>query len=127
MITVIVRHFLCPLVRTISPEKKTDIEARGEDNKTPLFAAAFGNSTEVAQLLITHKTDIEARDEHNTTLLFAAAFNNSAEVAQLLITHKADIEARNKDNQTPLDVARNSWRNTEAVIRLLMDHAASIS
>ena len=111
-----------PLVRTISPEKKTDIEARGEDNKTPLFAAAFGNSTEVAQLLITHKTDIEARDEHNTTLLFAAAFNNSAEVAQLLITHKADIEARNKDNQTPLDVARNSWRNTEAVIRLLMEH-----
>ena len=106
---------------------KADVEARNEFNSTPLHLAADQNSTEVAQLLITHKADIEARDEDNNTPLHLAACNSSTEVAQLLITHKADIEARDKDNCTPVEKVRNSWRNTEAVIRLLMKHAANNS
>ena len=106
---------------------KADIEARDEYNRTPLHLAAWANSTEVAQLLITHKADIEARDKYNNTPLHLAAENNSTEIAQLLITHKADIEARGEYNRTPLEVARNSFMDTEAVIRLLMEHAANIS
>ena len=87
----------------------------------------MNNSKEVAQLLITHEADIEARNKYNRTPLYEAAWNNSKEVAQLLITHEADIEARDKYNQTPVDVARKSWRNTEAVIRLLMEHAENTS
>ena len=113
--------------RLLSLGVSPDNRSGGVFNETALHAAAFNNSTEVAQLLITHKADIEARDKDNETPLFAAACYNSTEVAQLLITHKADIEARDKYNRTPLDVARNSWWNTEAVVRLLMEHAASIS
>ena len=96
-------------------------------NNTPLHLAARYNSTQIAQLLITHKADIEARDEDNNTPLHLAARYNCTEIAQLLITHKADIEARDKYNCTPVEKARNSWRNTEAVIRLLMKHGANNS
>ena len=106
---------------------KADIEARHKYNRTPLHEAAINNSAEVAQLLITHKADIEARNKNNRTPLHEAAINNSTEVAQLLITHKADMEAKDNDNRTPLVVACKSPWNTEAIIHLLMVHAANIS
>ena len=86
----------------VSPE----VRDSGFFNQAALQVAAFNNSKEAAQLLITHKADIEARDEDNKTPLFAAAFSNSTEVARLLITHKADIEARDKYNEKPLFAAR---------------------
>ena len=51
------------------------------------------------------------------------------EVVQLLLEHHADIESRDENNQTPLDVARSvsSSINTEAVIRLLMEHTTNSS
>ena len=104
-----------------------DVRNNNEYNRTPLHLTAYNNNTEVAQLLIAHKADIEARDEYNRTPLHYAAWKNSTEVAQLLIAHKADIEARDEDNRTPLEVARNFFMDTEAVIRLLMEHAANIS
>ena len=106
---------------------RADIEARNDDNQTPLCETARNNCTEVAQLLITHVADSEARNINNQTPLYAAAINNSTEVAQLLITHRADIEARDEYNRTPLGVARNSRRNTEAVIRLFTEHTANTS
>ena len=114
-------------------------------NRTSLHEAAINNSTEVAQLLITHKADIEARDKDNRTPIQRY---NSTEVAQLLITHKADIKqgmntmkrlftrlhlttaqllithkadiaARNEYNETPIHQAFN---NSTEVAQLLITH-----
>ena len=92
--------------RLLSLGVSPDVRDSGFFNQAALQVAAFNNSKEAAQLLITHKADIEARDEDNKTPLFAAAFSNSTEVARLLITHKADIEARDKYNEKPLFAAR---------------------
>ena len=105
---------------------KADIEARDEENQTPLHDAALKNSTEVAQLLIAHKADIEARTSFNQTALHFAAENFSTEVTLLLISHKADVEARDDDNHTPLDVARISRNYNEAARSFLMKNMQTL-
>ena len=98
-----------------------------EFDETLLHCASKYNRTEIAQLLLTYKADIEARDINYQAPLHVAAKYNSTEVVQLLITHNAVIEARDRYNCTPVDTARSSTVNTEAVIRLLIKHAASAS
>ena len=110
--------------RLLSLGVSPDVRDSGFFNQTALQVAAFNNSKEVAQLLITHKADIEARDEDNKTPLFAAAFSYSTEVAQLLINHKADIEARDEDNKTPLFAV--AFSNSTEVAQLLITHKADI-
>ena len=105
-------------------ERNSDIKARNNHSQTPLHLAARNNSTEVAQLLLEHNPDIEAKDKANQTPLHHAARNNSIEVAQLLLERNPDIYARDIDFQTPFEVARSSPKNTEGVIRLLMEHTS---
>ena len=104
-----------------------NVEARDNHNRSPLHHTAWHNSREVTQLLLKHNAYIEARDKDNQTPLHFTAYYNNIEVAKMLLEHNADMEARDKDNRTPLDLARISWRNTEAVISLLMERAANTS
>ena len=108
-------------------QHNSDIEARNENNETPLHNTGLCNSADVTKLLLAHNADIKAKDKDNRTTLHIAALYNSTEVAQLLLLeHHVDIEAREKDNRTILEVARNScniWGNTKSVMRLLMEHA----
>ena len=65
--------------RLLSLGFSPDVRSSDIYNRTPLHLAAINNSTEVAQLLITHKADIEARGRDNQTALHRAAENNSTE------------------------------------------------
>ena len=102
--------------RLLSLGVSPDVRDSGFFNQTALQVAAFNNSKEAAQLLITHKADIEARDEDNKT--FWAAYGNSKVVAQSLIIHIARMEARDKYIETPLFWA--AYGNSKEVAQLLI-------
>ena len=108
-------------------ERGAEIEARNTKNQTPLHFASLNNSTEAAKLLLERGAEIEARDVESRTPLHLAALNKSTEAAKLLLERGAEIEAKDVDNRTPLEVSREVSENTEAIIRLLTEHAANFS
>ena len=55
--------------RLLSLGISPDADSSDIFNRTPLHLAVLKDSTEIAQLLITHKADIEARGEYNRTPL----------------------------------------------------------
>ena len=55
--------------RLLSLGVSPDVRSNDVFIHTPLHYTALNNSTEIAQLLITHKADIEARDKYNCTPL----------------------------------------------------------
>jgi len=83
-------------------EKGADIEAKGEDGKTALIAAAGVGLSEVALKLIEKGADIEAKDKNGNTSLIWAVRAGLSEVVLKLIEKGADIEAKDKDGRTPL-------------------------
>ena len=103
-----------------------NIEARDVNNQTPLHYATCTSRKEFKQLVIIHKAGIESKDVSNQAPLHRAAHSNSA-VAQLLITHKGNVEAKEGSDGRPVDVARNSWTNTEIMTCLLIEQAARTS
>ena len=59
--------------------------------KTALHDAAFGNSKETAELLVSLGININEK-----TALHTVALNNSKEAAELLISHCANINEKDK-------------------------------
>ncbi len=64
------------------------------DGRTPLHAAAVGNCTSTAELLIRHGAELEVPDAVGFTPLHLAAWQGASEVAVLLLKHKADPDVR---------------------------------
>jgi len=83
----------------------SDVNAKGEWDRTPLHLAALEGRKETAGLLIAEGADVNAGDDDGRTPLLFAAANGHKEVATLLITRGADVNAKAVDGETPLDRA----------------------
>ena len=90
----------------------------------PLHRAAWGKSTETAQILIDNNANIEAKDDDGDTPLYNAAWNNSLETAQILIDNNANIEAKNNVGETPLH--GTAWSDSTETAQILIDNQANI-
>ena len=77
-------------------EHNADVEARDEDNSTPLHGATSRNSTEVAELLLTYNAKIEARDKDNETPFDSAcsSWRNNTGVKRLLMERALNISKK---------------------------------
>ena len=66
-----------------------DIEARDDEDRTPLHDAALCNSIEVMKQLLEHNANIKARDKANQTPLDIArsSWRNNETVKSLLMQH----------------------------------------
>jgi ankyrin repeat protein len=95
---------------------------------TALFHAAFLNSIEVAQLLITRGANIDSHpdtaDARTPTPLCAAASQGNLQMVVLLLNHGADADAEFGVHQTPLSEALAHGHMD--VVRALMDHGAKL-
>ena len=89
-------------------ENGADVNAKGDDDITPLHMAAYHkNATETATLLLENGADVSAKGDDDITPLHMAAHTNAIETAALLLENGADVNAKEDDwtPWTPLDYA----------------------
>ncbi len=87
-------------------DRGADVNARDNDNRTPLHGAAAFNCLETARLLLDRGANANARNRFGLTPLHAAALAaRTPEMAELLLAHGADINARDDSGDTPLQAS----------------------
>ena len=101
---------------------KADLEARDNDQQTPLHYATRWGNTKIVQLLIEKNPSIlEAKDKYGRTPLFSAILSGNEQVVEEVIKSGADLEARDKyRQQTPLHYASSEQGNIK-IVQLLLE------
>ena len=88
---------------------------------TALQWAAWKNSTDVTELLLSRGADVNKRSgDVHLTALHQAALYNSTDVIEVLLKHGASTNITDRYGNTPIDLARHE--NNEAAVRLLERH-----
>jgi len=90
----------------------------GEDNETPLHAAAGYGRCEVLEVLVARGADVQHRDSAGETPLIEAAEHNETEAAAILLKHGAAAAVADRVGRTPLHHAARKG-NGELVMMLL--------
>ena len=101
-------------------ENGVNVNARIEEERTPLMIAAWNNSDPgVIRTLISADADLHMKDEYGyTPLMFAANYNSNPEVSEILVKAGADINA-DVGGLTPLMIAALANANPKVVETLL--------
>lgn len=100
-----------------------NIEARVEDQRTPLLVAVFDGKDECVRYLLEAGANIEAKDENGmTSLCYAAELGRlgSLSTATILVERGANKEARNQYGWTAL--CRATRNSNIPMVRLLLEH-----
>ncbi len=86
--------------------KQSDINARDDEERTPLHYAAMNGLTEMCRFLLDFNANIKLRDTNCWTVLHHAVNNNHFDTATLLIKRGADLNPEDhKYGRTPLHLA----------------------
>lgn len=104
-----------------------DVNAREDDNRTPLFSTVHGEDPEVVHLLIQNGADVNARDNDGKTALHSAVFFRNRTIAEALLRNEADVNARDNEGRTPLHNVNNISIDKENIIGLLLDYGADVN
>ncbi|KAH7133065.1 hypothetical protein B0J13DRAFT_610204 [Dactylonectria estremocensis] len=98
---------------------QAEINAKDEDERTPLFyASERGHEAVVSALLETKMAEVNARDILGATALHWAVFRGHTTTASLLLNDGADIETKDSYGCTPLAWAIEG--RFESSVRLLL-------
>lgn len=89
---------------------------------TPLHWAAFGDSREVAELLLDEGADVRGGKSEGPTPLDLAALGNATGTVRLLVEHGAEVSGREDCPATPLHWA--ALGNACETLELLIDRGA---
>ena len=103
-----------------------NVNARANDNRTPLMIASENNHLNAVIFLTDHGANIDLQDREGYSSLHYAAGNisDSCNVLDFLITNDADVNAFTNDKFTPLIIASNC--NNLNVVNSLIKHGANI-
>ena len=113
------------VIRILIEYIPTDVNARDEDEWTPLLWASGRHNFKdgsTLRLLLDHGADINVQNRVGRTPLHRASFNGALEVVRLLLEHGADVEAKNIVGETALQEAAD--RGHDNVVKLLREHGA---
>jgi serine/threonine-protein phosphatase 6 regulatory ankyrin repeat subunit B len=102
-------------------DKGLDINAKNEEDETPLHCAAMFGNPAILEILIENDGNIHDTDSNRDTLLhYAARCNGNEKVIIFLLDKGLDIKAKNKNGKTPLHWAAKD-NPYEKVISTLLD------
>jgi len=96
------------IMKAMVERTQVDLEARDEDDSTPLHWAVIKGHLPVVQYVCGQGADKEVMDEDGYTPLHWAAAEGHLPVVQYLCGQGADKEARDEDDNTPLHLAARS-------------------
>ena len=105
--------------------KKSDVNARDKELRTPLHLAASKANEPILKLLCHYSPNVNSQDKENKTPLLRASETGSSNAVNILLQAKADPNISSLQGQTPLHVA--SQLNDERSVKLLLDHRADIN
>ena len=114
-------------------ERGVDVNARDNDQATPLHFACYNSSLEIVQVLLDHGAEADARDVDGRTPLHKVSqdldiyldedsYHGPSIIARLLLEPGVDVNARDEDQATPLHIASN-WGLAD-LVEVLLDHGA---
>ena len=104
---------------------KVESDDRNLADSTPLHAAAFANTCEVAEVLLQNGAAIDAKGDNGGTPLHNAAFANACEVAEVLLQNGAAIDAKGDNGGTPLHYV--AFANACEVAEVLLRNGAKVN
>ncbi|KAH8977684.1 ankyrin repeat-containing domain protein [Lactarius hatsudake] len=94
-----------PNIARLLLERVMDVNARDNDQATPLHFACYRGNFETALVLLDHGAEVNARDVDGQTPLLRISLGQNSRIAQLILERGADVNARDKDQTTPLHLA----------------------
>ena len=107
------------VIDVLLASKKTNVEARNENDESPLMLAAIKGQQELVQKLIARDADI---NKPGWTPLHYAASGGQVAIMKLLLDKYAFIDAPSPNGTTPLMMA--AMYGSTASVKLLLDEGA---
>lgn len=120
-----------PAVTETLIAKGANVNARGENGRTPLHYVSYQNNSKVGAVLLQHGADVNAKDKDGQTPLYTTIKDSSRwgpsdeasvlDTVSMLLSYHADPNIAAGDGNTPLQVAGYT---RYSLIRILLDHGA---
>ena len=106
------------------------INAKDDDENTPLHLAAASGNTGIVKLLIENGAIIDAQNKYGDTPLMGTIkpsnYVSHTDIANLLIENGADINEKTNDmGYTPLHYA--AWASSADMVKILIDEGAKVN
>jgi ankyrin repeat protein len=101
-----------------------DVNARNEENDTPLLVAAKHGRTEAVKLLLEKGADVEARNDARMTALTAAAAKGAVDAVKALAARGADVNHKTADGSGALALAAANGH--PETVQALLDAGADV-
>ncbi|XP_060241581.1 ankyrin repeat and death domain-containing protein 1B isoform X2 [Meriones unguiculatus] len=100
-------------------EKKVNINAVNNMNRTALHFAVGSNNLSVVDFLLSHKARVDVPDKHGLTVIHLAAWSGSLEIMLMLVKAGADQRAESQEGMNALHFAaqNNSLRIVDYLIQ----------
>ncbi|XP_075398777.1 ankyrin repeat and death domain-containing protein 1B [Tenrec ecaudatus] len=99
-------------------EKKVNINAANNMNRTALHFAVGRNNFSAVNFLLNHKARVDVTDKHGLTVAHLAAWSGSLEIMRLLVKAGVDQRAKNQDGMNALHFAAQS--NSVRIVEYLV-------
>ena len=103
----------------------TDVNAKDDEERTPLHLAIINRHLELGMFLIEYGANVNAKDNYGKTPLHYAAKKGYTEIAEVLVQEGADLNAKDMDADTPLHLAL-MYGYTE-IAQLLIEKGADVN
>jgi ankyrin repeat protein len=113
-----------PKLLESSFRKKIDVNARGEDGRTPLLIATAKQDGAMVQRLLDEGANPDLADANGTTPLLVAISQQDGAVAQRLLDRKADVNIADASGTTPL--LKATMQHDAATVQRLLDSGANV-
>uniref|UniRef100_A0A0G2JT24 Ankyrin repeat and death domain containing 1B n=1 Tax=Rattus norvegicus TaxID=10116 RepID=A0A0G2JT24_RAT len=101
-------------------EKKVNINAVNNMNRTALHFAVGRNNLSAVDFLLSHKARVDVADKHGLTVLHLAAWSGSFEIMLMLVKAGADQRAKSQEGMNALHLAAQN-NNLHIVDYLIQD------
>ncbi|XP_076876389.1 receptor-interacting serine/threonine-protein kinase 4 isoform X1 [Brachyhypopomus gauderio] len=111
------------VVEILLSRRSTNVNAKDEDQYTPLHFAVQNGDEGLTRLLLDRSASINEVDAQGRTPTHVACQHGQENVVRVLLSRGADVHVRGKDDWTALHLA--AWKGHVGIVRLLVKQAGA--